>query len=120
LPLKIRWLPAGASFQILLAAEAKKNKTKQYLNLLKIRLVRRFCKMYFVQLSMNHKQKLDCSGGYVMLLGGDVDEGKFDGEISYNIMLTMKLDVIFWGCIVGSLQNPGISEDWQVSDQAIT
>jgi hypothetical protein len=46
--------------------------------------------------------KLDCSGGYIMLLRGDVDQKKFDGETSYNIMLTMKLDVIFWGCSEGS------------------
>jgi hypothetical protein len=48
-----------------------------------------------LQFSVNHKQRLDCSGGYIMLLGGDVDQKKFDGETSYNIMLTMKLDVIY-------------------------
>nr|CAB3492589.1 unnamed protein product [Digitaria exilis] len=36
--------------------------------------------------SVKHEQKLDCGGGYVKLLGGDVDQKKFGGDTPYSIM----------------------------------
>ncbi|CAN1136182.1 unnamed protein product, partial [Linum perenne] len=35
------------------------------------------------QFSVKHEQKLDCGGGYMKLLGGDVDKTKFDGDTPY-------------------------------------
>ena len=36
-----------------------------------------------VQFSVKHEQSLDCGGGYIKLLSGDVDQSKFGGEIPY-------------------------------------
>ncbi|XP_073526116.1 uncharacterized protein [Phyllobates terribilis] len=38
------------------------------------------------QFSVKHEQKLDCDGGYMKLLSGDVDQKKFGGDTQYNIM----------------------------------
>ena len=35
------------------------------------------------QFSVKHEQKLDCGGGYMKLLSGDVDQKKFGGETPY-------------------------------------
>uniref|UniRef100_A0A0A9CR74 Calreticulin n=1 Tax=Arundo donax TaxID=35708 RepID=A0A0A9CR74_ARUDO len=43
-------------------------------------------KTLVLQFSVKHEQKLDCGGGYVKLLGGDVDQKKFGGETPYSIM----------------------------------
>ncbi|TVU44287.1 hypothetical protein EJB05_03723 [Eragrostis curvula] len=43
-------------------------------------------KTLVLQFSVKHEQKLDCGGGYVKLLGGDVDPRKFGGETPYSIM----------------------------------
>ncbi|KAJ8623345.1 hypothetical protein MRB53_031874 [Persea americana] len=55
------------------------------------------------QFSVKHEQKLDCGGGYMKLLSGDVDQKKFGGETPYSIMFgpdicgysTKKVHVIF-------------------------
>ncbi|KAJ6305997.1 hypothetical protein OIU78_021345, partial [Salix suchowensis] len=38
------------------------------------------------QFSVKHEQKLDCGGGYMKLLSGEVDQKKFGGDTSYSIM----------------------------------
>ncbi|KAG0466433.1 hypothetical protein HPP92_018013 [Vanilla planifolia] len=38
------------------------------------------------QFSVKHEQKLDCGGGYMKLLSGDVDQKKFGAETPYSIM----------------------------------
>ncbi|KAK9086315.1 hypothetical protein Syun_028709 [Stephania yunnanensis] len=38
------------------------------------------------QFSVKHEQKLDCGGGYMKLLSGEVDQKKFGGETPYSIM----------------------------------
>ncbi|MBA0687443.1 hypothetical protein Goari_014982 [Gossypium aridum] len=38
------------------------------------------------QFSVKHEQKLDCGGGYMKLLSGDIDQKKFGGETPYSIM----------------------------------
>jgi hypothetical protein len=40
-------------------------------------------KTLVLQFSVKHEQKLDCGGGYVKLLGGDVDQKKFGGDTTY-------------------------------------
>lgn len=35
------------------------------------------------QFSVKHEQKLDCGGGYMKLLSGDVDQKKFGGDTPY-------------------------------------
>ncbi|KAJ7563391.1 hypothetical protein O6H91_03G108500 [Diphasiastrum complanatum] len=39
-----------------------------------------------IQYSVKHEQKLDCGGGYVKLLSGDVDQKSFGGDTPYSIM----------------------------------
>merc|ERR1711915_94839 len=43
-------------------------------------------KTLVLQFSVKHEQKLDCGGGYVKLLSGDVDQKKFGGDTPYSIM----------------------------------
>ncbi|OEL33898.1 Calreticulin, partial [Dichanthelium oligosanthes] len=43
-------------------------------------------KTLVLQFSVKHEQKLDCGGGYVKLLGADVDQKKFGGDSPYSIM----------------------------------
>ncbi|RLN40520.1 calreticulin-like [Panicum miliaceum] len=43
-------------------------------------------KTLVLQFSVKHEQKLDCGGGYVKLLGGDIDQKKFGGDTPYSIM----------------------------------
>ena len=40
-------------------------------------------KTLVLQFSVKHEQKLDCGGGYVKLLGSDVDQKKFGGDTPY-------------------------------------
>ena len=40
-------------------------------------------KTLVLQFTVKHEQKLDCGGGYVKLLGGDVDQKKFGGDTPY-------------------------------------
>lgn len=35
------------------------------------------------QFSVKHEQKLDCGGGYMKLLSGEVDQKKFGGDTPY-------------------------------------
>ncbi|KAJ4819213.1 Calreticulin [Rhynchospora pubera] len=43
-------------------------------------------KTLVLQFSVKHEQKLDCGGGYVKLLSGEVDQKKFGGDTPYSIM----------------------------------
>ena len=40
---------------------------------------------------VKHKQKLDCGGGYVKLLSGDVDQKNFGGDTPYKYLLNSTL-----------------------------
>jgi calreticulin len=42
-------------------------------------------KTLVLQFSVKHEQKLDCGGGYVKLLGSDVDQKKFGGDTPYRL-----------------------------------
>ncbi|VAH38641.1 unnamed protein product [Triticum turgidum subsp. durum] len=44
-------------------------------------------KTLVLQFTVKHEQKLDCGGGYVKLLGGDVDQKKFGGDTTYSILI---------------------------------
>jgi len=56
-----------------------------------------------VQFSVKHEQKIDCGGGYLKVLPGDVDQEHFNGDSKYYIMFgpdicgssTKKVHVIF-------------------------
>ena len=41
------------------------------------------------QFSVKHEQKLDCGGGYMKLLSGDIDQKKFGGETPYRFFLPL-------------------------------
>jgi len=43
-------------------------------------------KTLVLQFSVKHEQKLDCGGGYVKLLSGEIDQKNFSGETPYSIM----------------------------------
>ncbi|WOL03269.1 calreticulin-like [Canna indica] len=43
-------------------------------------------KTLVLQFSVKHEQKLDCGGGYIKLLSGDIDQKKFGGDTPYSIM----------------------------------
>ncbi|XP_024538755.1 calreticulin [Selaginella moellendorffii] len=43
-------------------------------------------KTLVVQFSVKHEQNLDCGGGYIKILGGDVDQKTFGGDTPYSIM----------------------------------
>ncbi|MQM13058.1 hypothetical protein Taro_045980 [Colocasia esculenta] len=43
-------------------------------------------KTLVIQYSVKHEQKLDCGGGYIKLLSGDIDQKAFGGETNYSIM----------------------------------
>ncbi|KAM1038648.1 hypothetical protein ACFX13_034039 [Malus domestica] len=40
------------------------------------------------QFSVKHEQKLDCGGGYIKLLSGDVDQKKFGGDTPYRQVIS--------------------------------
>lgn len=40
------------------------------------------------QFSVKHEQKLDCGGGYIKLLSGDVDQKKFGGDTPYRFVIS--------------------------------
>ena len=48
-------------------------------------------KTLVLQFSIKHEQKLDCGGGYVKLLSGDVDQKKFGGDTPYKYLLNSSL-----------------------------
>ena len=48
-------------------------------------------KTLVLQFSVKHEQKLDCGGGYVKLLSGDVDQKKFGGDTPYRYLLNSAL-----------------------------
>merc|ERR1711968_132987 len=60
-------------------------------------------KTLVLQYSVRHEQKLDCGGGYIMILPEGLDQKKFGGDSEYNIMFgpdicgtgTRKTHVIF-------------------------
>ena len=39
------------------------------------------------QFTVKHEQKLDCGGGYMKLLSGEVDQKKFGGDTPYRSVL---------------------------------
>eukprot|EP00250_Pteridium_aquilinum_P014673 c22134_g1_i1 orf=211-1431(+) len=39
-----------------------------------------------LQFSVKHEQDLDCGGGYIKLMSGDVDQSSFGGDTPYSIM----------------------------------
>ncbi|KAF3330796.1 calreticulin-like protein [Carex littledalei] len=43
-------------------------------------------KTLVLQFSVKHEQKLDCGGGYVKLISGDIDQKTFSGDTPYSIM----------------------------------
>ncbi|CAA6665585.1 unnamed protein product [Spirodela intermedia] len=43
-------------------------------------------KTLVIQYSVKHEQYLDCGGGYIKLLSGDIDQKTFGGETKYSIM----------------------------------
>ncbi|KAH7415353.1 hypothetical protein KP509_14G039100 [Ceratopteris richardii] len=43
-------------------------------------------KTLVLQFSVKHEQDLDCGGGYIKLLSGDIDQESFGGETPYSIM----------------------------------
>jgi len=55
-----------------------------------------------VQYSVKHEQRIDCGGGYIKLLPSGLDQEKFNGDSTYNLMfgpdicgMTHKTHVIF-------------------------
>ncbi|RRT81324.1 hypothetical protein B296_00009239, partial [Ensete ventricosum] len=44
-------------------------------------------KSLVLQFSVKHEQKLDCGGGYIKLLSGEIDQKKFGGETPYRYSL---------------------------------
>jgi len=56
-----------------------------------------------LQFSVKHEQSLDCGGGYIKLMGGDLDQKTFNGDSEYAIMFgpdicgysTKRVHVIF-------------------------
>jgi calreticulin len=56
-----------------------------------------------LQFTVKHTQKIDCGGGYIKLLGSDIDQKEFNGETPYGIMFgpdvcgttTKRVHVIF-------------------------
>lgn len=47
------------------------------------------------QFSVKHEQKLDCGGGYMKLLSGDVDQKKFGGDTPYRSFIKHLLIFLF-------------------------
>ncbi|KAJ4766487.1 Calreticulin [Rhynchospora pubera] len=43
-------------------------------------------KTLVLQFSVKHEQKLDCGGGYIKLISGDIDQKAFSGDTPYSIM----------------------------------
>lgn len=43
-------------------------------------------KTLVLQFSVKHEQKLDCGGGYIKLLSGEVDQKKFGGDTPYRCL----------------------------------
>lgn len=53
------------------------------------------------QFSVKHEQKLDCGGGYMKLLSGDVDQKKFGGDTPYRFALSiLGLSLLFLVCVI--------------------
>ncbi|RRT42328.1 hypothetical protein B296_00057209 [Ensete ventricosum] len=49
-------------------------------------------KTLVLQFSVKHEQKLDCGGGYIKLISGEIDQKKFGGDTPYS---TKKVHSIF-------------------------
>lgn len=48
------------------------------------------------QFSVKHEQKLDCGGGYMKLLSGEIDQKKFGGDTPYRSLSFLRLqDIAF-------------------------
>ena len=47
------------------------------------------------QFSVKHEQKLDCGGGYMKLLSGEVDQKKFGGDTPYRLQEATLLGYTF-------------------------
>ncbi|RRT74139.1 hypothetical protein B296_00024124 [Ensete ventricosum] len=45
-------------------------------------------KTLVLQFSVKHEQKLDCGGGYIKLLSGEIDQKKFGGDTPYRCLLS--------------------------------
>ncbi|RZS04997.1 hypothetical protein BHM03_00035405 [Ensete ventricosum] len=43
-------------------------------------------KTLVLQFSVKHEQKLDCGGGYIKLISGEIDQKKFGGDTPYSVM----------------------------------
>jgi len=60
-------------------------------------------KKLVLQFQVKHEQTIDCGGGYLKLMGSNIDQGNFHGETPYHIMFgpdicglsTKKVHVIF-------------------------
>jgi calreticulin len=60
-------------------------------------------KSVVIQFTVKHEQNIDCGGGYVKVMGHDIDQAAFHGETPYNVMFgpdicgpgTKKVHVIF-------------------------
>ncbi|GMI85038.1 calreticulin 1a, calreticulin 1 [Hibiscus trionum] len=52
----------------------------------KFREVNNKGKTLVFQFSVKHEQKLDCGGGYMKLISGDIDQKEFGGDTPYSIM----------------------------------
>lgn len=48
------------------------------------------------QFSVKHEQKLDCGGGYMKLLSGDVDQKKFGGDTPYRLHIIFSCYFFFY------------------------
>lgn len=47
------------------------------------------------QFSVKHEQKLDCGGGYMKILSGEVDQKKFGGDTPYRLILDLQGFLLF-------------------------
>jgi calreticulin len=59
-------------------------------------------KTLVVQFQVKHEQRIDCGGGYIKLLGSNIDQKQFHGDTPYSIMFgpdicgaTKRVHVIF-------------------------
>ena len=65
------------------------------------------------QFSVKHEQKLDCGGGYMKLMSGEVDQKKFGGDTPYrwvSLLLLLYLFIVefvilIWYTVFGYLQH---------------
>lgn len=48
-------------------------------------------KKLVIQFQVKHEQTIDCGGGYLKVMGADIDQVKFQGETPYHIMFGKEL-----------------------------